>query len=166
MGLTAMHVFRDTSLRAAGRLSVGYPEGLCWLAVPPVAPPWRGNAAVRQSPQPWSGQEQRHWLRKNTWRGDCADCAGLREIAKGADTLVLACTRFGSPPISPAIADVITGTPEVASIAQEAGTRRVVLTHMSPSFANPGVKERAVAEVARSCGGAILCPDELTTIGV
>jgi len=98
--------------------------------------------------------------------GDCADCAGLREIAKGADTLVLACTHFGSPPISPAIADVITGTPEVASIAQEAGARRVVLTHMSPSFARPGVKERAVAEVARSYGGAILCPDELTTMGL
>jgi hypothetical protein len=37
-------------------------------------------------------------------------------------------------------------------------------THMSPGSANPGSKERAIAEVARSYGGAILCPDELSTI--
>ena len=38
------------------------------------------------------------------------------------------------------------------------------LTRMSPGFANPGVKEGAVADVDRSYGGAILCPDELSTI--
>ena len=96
--------------------------------------------------------------------GDCADCEGLREIAKGAETLVVACTHFGCPPTSPAIADVITGTPEVADISQQAGVSRVVLTHMSPNFAKPGVKERAIADVARSYGGAILCPDELATV--
>jgi len=96
--------------------------------------------------------------------GDCADCDELREIAKGAGTLVAACTHFGCPPISPAIADVITGTPEVAAISQQAGVSRVVLTHMSPNFAKPGVKERAIADVARSFGGTILCPDELTTV--
>jgi ribonuclease Z len=96
--------------------------------------------------------------------GDCADCEGLREIAAGAETLVMACTHFGSPPANPALVDVITGTPEVAAISQQAGVRRVVLTHMSPNFAKPGVKERAIAEIARSYDGAILCPDELATV--
>jgi len=96
--------------------------------------------------------------------GDCGDCEALRQIAAGADTLVLACTHFGRPEVNAAIADVITGTPEVASIARQSGAGRVVLTHMSPNFARPGVKERAIAEVARSCNAAVLCPQELTTV--
>jgi len=96
--------------------------------------------------------------------GDCADCRELRDMAKGAETLVIACTHFGSPPTAPAIADVITGTPEVAAISQQAGVRRVVLTHMSPNFTRPGVKERAIADVACRYTGEILCPDELTTV--
>jgi hypothetical protein len=35
---------------------------------------------------------------------------------------------------------------------------------MSPNFARPGVRERAIAEVARSYSGTVLCPDELTTV--
>ena len=96
--------------------------------------------------------------------GDCADCAGLREIANGAGTLIVACTHFGSPPTDPALTDVITGTREVAAIAQAAGAHRVVLTHMSPKFTKAGVKERAFSDVARRYAGAILCPDELTTV--
>lgn len=96
--------------------------------------------------------------------GDCGDCKELRRFAKGADTLVLACTHFGSPPSTPAIVDVITGSPEVGEIAHEADVRRVVLTHMSPNYSNPGVKERAIKEVAGSFGGEILFPAELTTV--
>jgi len=96
--------------------------------------------------------------------GDCADCQELRQLAQGADTLVLACTYFGPGTLRPAIADVITGTTDVAAIAQEAGARRVVLTHVSPNFSKPGVKEKAVADVARAYGGDILFPGELTTV--
>ena len=96
--------------------------------------------------------------------GDCGDCEALRRIAQGADTLVMACTHFGLPEARPAIVDVITGTPEVAEIANEAGAAHVILTHASPNFSRPGVRERAVAEIARSYDGAILFPDELTTV--
>jgi len=98
--------------------------------------------------------------------GDCADCDALRQLARGVDTLVIACTHFGAPPASPAIVDVITGTPEVSEIANETGARRVILTHASPSYAVPGVRERAVADTARSYGGAILFPSELDTIDI
>jgi ribonuclease BN (tRNA processing enzyme) len=96
--------------------------------------------------------------------GDCGDCKELRRFARGANTLVIACTHFGSPPSTPAIVDVITGTPEVAEIASEAEVRRVVLTHVSPNFSRPGVKEKAVREVARGFGGEIVFPNELTTV--
>lgn len=96
--------------------------------------------------------------------GDCGDCPELRQLAQGVDTLVVACTHFGQPESRLAITDVITGTPEVAGIACEAGVGRVVLTHASPNFFRPGMKERAVAEIGRAYNGGIMFPDELTTI--
>ena len=96
--------------------------------------------------------------------GDCGDSQELRTLAKGAQTLVLACTHFGSPEASPHITDVITGTPEVAAIANGAGAGRVILTHASPNFSRPGAVERAVSEVARAYSGRILFPDELATV--
>ena len=98
--------------------------------------------------------------------GDCADCQELRQLAQGADTLVLACTHFGPGTINPALSDVITGTTEVAAVAQEAGARRVILTHVSPNFSKPGVKEKAVAAVARAYRGDIVFPSELTTVAL
>ena len=99
-----------------------------------------------------------------TFAGDCADCEELRQLAQGTDTLVIACTHFGVPTVSPAIADVITGTPEVAAIANAAQVTRLILTHTSPNFSRPGVKERAIAEVARNCNCEMVFPDELTTV--
>jgi len=96
--------------------------------------------------------------------GDCGDCQELRRFAEGVGTLVIACTHFGRTRTRPAIADVITGTSEVAEIAQEAGVQRVVLTHVSPNFSRPGVKEAAIAEVARAYGGEVFFPGELTTV--
>ena len=96
--------------------------------------------------------------------GDCADCPDLRELARGANTLVAACTHFGAGSMRAAITDVITGTVEVAEIAQEAGVGRVVLTHVSPTFSKPGAKERAVADVARRYSGDIVFPAELATV--
>lgn len=96
--------------------------------------------------------------------GHCGDCPELRRFASGVDTLVIACTHFGRDRTDAATADVITGTTEVAEIANEAGAGRLVLTHVSPGFSMPGVKEVAVAQVARMFSGHILFPRELQTI--
>jgi len=96
--------------------------------------------------------------------GDCADCPELRALAKGVDTLVLACALLGRSEQNVPILDVITGSTEAAEIAQDTGVGRIILTHVSPTFARPGARERAIAEVARSYDGAIVFPDELTTV--
>jgi ribonuclease BN (tRNA processing enzyme) len=98
--------------------------------------------------------------------GDCTDCAALRELVAGADTLVVACTHFGAPAVSESIADAIAGVQEVAAVANAARVRRVVLTHMSPGFENPETRQRAVDAVAANCQSEVLCPDELSTIEV
>ena len=94
--------------------------------------------------------------------GDCGDCDELRRMAKGVDTLVVACTHFGQ--LAPAVADVITGTQQVAEMAREGNVKCTILTHVSPNFAKPGVKDRAVAEIARDYAGIIVFPEELEVV--
>ena len=98
--------------------------------------------------------------------GDCTDCAALRELATGADTLVIACTHFGALSVSQDIVDAIAGVEEVAAVANAAGVARVVLTHMSPNFENPQTRQRAIAGVAANCHSEVLCPDELSTVAL
>ena len=93
--------------------------------------------------------------------GDCGDCGPLRELARGADTLVVACVRIGS---AERYEGIITGTAEVAEIARASGATRVVLSHASPGFSKPNMTERAIADVARTYAGTVLFPDELTTV--
>ena len=96
--------------------------------------------------------------------GDCGDCPELRAIAEGVQTLVLGCTHLGGSKMESTIAYVCTGTREAAEIAAETGARRVILTHVSPAFCKPGMKERAIAAVARGYTGEVLLPDELTSV--
>lgn len=96
--------------------------------------------------------------------GDCGDCPAIREFAKGADTLVLACTHYGLTEMNVDIVNVITGIPEVTSIACEAGVGRVVLTHANKPFGTPRVKCDAIAKIARQFEGDILFPEEKTTV--
>ena len=96
--------------------------------------------------------------------GDCADCEELRQLAQGVDTLVIACALLGRPVANDALRDVITGSAEAAEVANAVGAQRVILTHVSPGFSKPGVRERAIAEVARSYSGAIFLPSEMTTV--
>jgi len=93
--------------------------------------------------------------------GDCGDCEALRGLAKGADTLVLACVCIGR---TKAYADIVTGTAEAADIAQATGVGRVVLSHAAPGLARPGRKQRAIADVARTYHGTVLFPEEMTTV--
>jgi ribonuclease BN (tRNA processing enzyme) len=96
--------------------------------------------------------------------GDCGDCPELRAFAQGVDTLVVACAYTARSGLHQDMTHVITGATEAAEIAQASGVGRVVLTHVSPAFCRPGVKEQAIAEAARIYTGEIQLPDELTTV--
>lgn len=93
--------------------------------------------------------------------GDCGDCPELRELAKGADTLVIACVCFGT---AKKYDNIITGTKDVGAIAKAAGVRRVVLTHAPPGFSSESGKKRAISEVAQMCDAEVIFPEELTTV--
>ena len=92
---------------------------------------------------------------------DCGDCPALRELARGADTLVIGCVYVGR---SKAYSDIITGSAEAAEIARASGVRRLVLSHAAPGFSKPEMKQKAIADAAQTFEGAIVFPDELTTV--
>jgi ribonuclease BN (tRNA processing enzyme) len=125
---------------------------------------WAVSAAAVHHVEPWLESLA---YRVDTDRGsivfagDCGDCEELRELARGADTLVIACVCIGS---AKRYADIITGTEEAAEIAQAAGVGRVILSHASPGLAKPGMSERAVAEVSRTFRGEVSFPAEMTTV--
>jgi ribonuclease BN (tRNA processing enzyme) len=127
--------------------------------------PWVVTAARVHHVEPWLESLA---YRFDTDRGsivfaaDCGDCKALRQIAQGVDTLVIACVLIGRA--KEKYAGIVTGTAEVAEIAQASGVRRVILTHAPPGFSKPDMKQRAIADVARTYGGAVLFPDELTTV--
>jgi len=92
--------------------------------------------------------------------GDCGDCRELRELARGADTLVAPCVRVGN---AKRYHDVIMGTDEVRDIGKAAGVRRVVLTHNGGAN-NPEKRKPFIEAVGEVFPGEVLFPDELTTI--
>ena len=59
---------------------------------------------------------------------------------------------------------MIAGSSDVGAIAHASGVQRVVLTHASPGITRLGAREMAIAEVAETCDGTLLFPEELTTV--
>jgi ribonuclease BN (tRNA processing enzyme) len=95
--------------------------------------------------------------------GDCGDCPELRELAQGADTLVVPCVLVGSAKSPSYLDGIIMGTDEVGQIAKAAGVRRVVLTH-NGSANSPEKRKPFIEAVGEVFSGEVLFPDELTTI--
>lgn len=93
--------------------------------------------------------------------GDCGDCPELRQLARDADTLVIACVCFGT---ADQYNNIITGTDDVGAIAKAAGVRRVVLTHAPPGMDTEDSRERAVRAVAAVSDAKVVFPDEMTTV--
>ncbi len=92
---------------------------------------------------------------------DCGDCHTLRELARGADTLVIGCVYVGH---STRYSDIVTGSGEAADVAQAAGVRRLILSHAAPGFSKPELKEKAIADAGQIFEGEVIFPDELTTV--
>jgi ribonuclease BN (tRNA processing enzyme) len=95
--------------------------------------------------------------------GDCANCEELVELAKGTETLVAACTFFEKDIY---YRDVITGVHDMVDITVKTGVKKLILSHMNGLFSIPGVKERAISEIAREYSGEIILQDEITCINL
>jgi ribonuclease BN (tRNA processing enzyme) len=56
---------------------------------------------------------------------------------------------------------LISGTLDAASIAQECGVKKMVVTHMTSNLTRPGSRERGIRDIARVYHGDLIFADEL-----
>lgn len=92
--------------------------------------------------------------------GDTQPCSSVVELSRDADTLICMCwddqetmERNGEAPGQ-------CGTEGAARMAQEAGVRRLVLTHMGPHLSAHGPLEKGIGDVRRIFSGEVIFAEE------
>jgi ribonuclease BN (tRNA processing enzyme) len=91
--------------------------------------------------------------------GDAGRTPGLERFASGADTLVVNVWDHQEH-MSETLAQGFCGTRDAAGLARAAGARRLVVAHQGPRLAQPGSRERAIADMAAVFGGEIIFGEE------
>lgn len=84
--------------------------------------------------------------RKVVYAGDTRPCESLIELARGADLLIHDCTLANE--LADKAAESGHSTPaEAAEVARRAGVGQLVLTHISPRYADEEVLLRQAREI-------------------
>ena len=96
--------------------------------------------------------------------GDTGPSGAVAQLAAGADTLVMSCINFQEALDGTPVAASVAGTLTAADLARQADVKRLVLVHQYPHLAEPGHRERAIAEVATRFDGDIIFGDELMAL--
>jgi ribonuclease BN (tRNA processing enzyme) len=125
---------------------------------------WRVTAAVAEHVQPWLDSLAYRLDSEEgsiVITGDTGPCDSVRDLARGADTLLCLCWDDQATLEANGPVDGTCGTEDAASLAKAAGVRRLVVVHTGPSFDRPGATERAIADMARIYDGEIVWAQEL-----
>lgn len=88
--------------------------------------------------------------------GDTAPCESVTELSRDVDTMISLCTMIQDDADGTPEAQYMSGTVDVAKMAQEAGARRLVLTHQHPKLDRPGQTERAIRDITRHYDGEVI----------
>lgn len=80
---------------------------------------------------------------KLVYSGDAAICDELTELASGADTLLHWCYRLDGESVHPLLEQVSPTPSQIAEMANDAGVRRLLLTHFRIHMDEPQAKSTA-----------------------
>lgn len=100
------------------------------------------------------------------YSGDTGPSSGMRKLAKDCDVLVHMCHYISGTALNEGFAESCMGHKELASLAQEVRVRNLVVTHVTEQFDKPGVRERAIADMASIYKGNIFFGEDLMEIPV
>ena len=98
------------------------------------------------------------------YSGDSGPSSGMRKLAQDCDILVHMCHYISGTALNEAFAESCMGHMELAELAQAAGVRNLVASHVTEQFDKPGMRERAIAEMSRVYTGNLFFGEDLMEI--
>ena len=98
------------------------------------------------------------------YSGDTGPCRALAALAQDCDVMVHMCHYLTGTALSKTYAAFTMGHLELAELAQGAGVRNLVLSHMTLQFDRPGMRERVIREVGEIYKGNLYFGEDLMEI--
>lgn len=98
--------------------------------------------------------------------GDTQPCDTVEEIARDADVMIAMCWDLQDDLDKSLLKTGQSGTRDAGTMAQKAGVKRLVLSHVEPQITSEEKREAAVADAQTVFDGEVIFADELTTLTV
>lgn len=98
------------------------------------------------------------------YSGDNGKIEPMLDLAKNCDVLVHMCHYIAGMSYNDDYAGACMSHMDLAELAQRAGVRTLVLTHMTEQIDQPGVRERVIADMARVYEGTLIFGEDLLEI--
>ena len=100
------------------------------------------------------------------YSGDAGPCKAMEELARDADVMVHMCHFISGTALNAEFEKRNGGHLEVARLAQAAGVRNLVASHITEQMDVPGVKERLIKEMTAIYSGNLFFGEDLMDIPV
>ena len=100
------------------------------------------------------------------YSGDAGPCKAMEELARDADVMVHMCHFISGTALNAEFAKRNGGHLEVARLAQAAGVRNLVASHITEQMDVPGVRERLIREMSEIFKGNLFFGEDLMEIPV
>jgi len=98
------------------------------------------------------------------YSGDAGPCKAMEELARDADVMVHMCHFISGTALNAEFEKRNGGHLEVARLAQAAGVRNLVASHITEQMDVPGVRERLIREMAEIYRGNLFFGEDLMEI--
>jgi ribonuclease Z len=98
------------------------------------------------------------------YSGDAGPCKAMEELARNADVMVHMCHFISGTALNAEFEKRNGGHLEVARLAQAAGVRNLVASHITEQMDVPGVRERLIREMAEIYRGNLFFGEDLMEI--
>jgi ribonuclease Z len=100
------------------------------------------------------------------YSGDAGPCKAMEELARNADVMVHMCHFISGTALNPEFEKRNGGHLEIARLAQAAGVRNLVASHITEQMDVPGVRERLIREMSDIFKGNLFFGEDLMEIPV
>jgi ribonuclease BN (tRNA processing enzyme) len=100
------------------------------------------------------------------YSGDSGPCEALVELARGCDVLIHMNHYFSGREPSPAFRAACGSHRDNAALAQRAGVKTLVLTHLTTEIDRPEVRDRILHEIREDYDGRVIWGEDLMEIAV